>query len=439
MPILRKTINLAVSGNTLIPTDSVTMLSTTDAGVQGENQAVMLHVAVPVDWQTLTVRLRVISESGSYDESVDAVANVIDMPIKQGVAVPGHITVSLLGLQLISAGNYAIRKTADCKSLVIKESKIPIDAIPLLYPQVFEALKSEVQTQTVHTITGSGGALVTRVDNQTVNVNVTGTGGDMLQANYANGTGSANINKVDHAMSADNAVSGWNSLAQTLTFLSAADAPTFTATTSADLRGIISVPMKIKLNQTTDKYFIVTAISATTITLYGGTDYILVSAPVNNVFYSLVKAPFGFPLDPNKWTVSTVNTDVLSQLTPAINQWYNVGSVSLSVPIGAWKLKYSATVQIVHTGTTSGTILTTLSNTNNTKGAEELSSGSQVMGASGGLSIVASIDKSNYINLSSKTAYYLNLQSQIAGADGIYFLGSAYGGATIISATCAYL
>jgi len=207
MPILRKTINLAVSGNTLLPTDSVTALPTTDAGIQGENEAVMLHVAVPTDWQGLTVRLQIISESGSYDESLDAVANVIDMPIRQGVAIPGRLSVSLIGLELIEIGSYAIRKTADCKSLVIQSSKLPINAISLIYPQAFEVLRSEVQTKTIHTITGSGGALVTRVNSQTVNINVTGTGGDMLQANYANGNVN-NINSADVSKAAQSAQVG---------------------------------------------------------------------------------------------------------------------------------------------------------------------------------------------------------------------------------------
>jgi hypothetical protein len=470
MPVLRKTINLTVSGNTLISTDSVTMLSTTDAGVQGENEAVMLHVAVPVDWQTLTVRLRVISESGSYDESLDAVANVIDMPIKQGMTVPGHITVSLLGLQLISTGNYAIRKTADCKSLVIKESKIPIDVIPLLYPQVFEALKSEVQTQTVHTITGAGAAIVSRVGNA-VTVNFQGGGGgDMLQANYANGLGSANTNKVDHAMSADTAPTqvagdnsikiantayvdkgassayagstlesilktGWNGLAQTLTFLSAIDTPTFTATTSADLTGVISVGMRIKLAQTTTKYFIVTAITATTITLYGGTDYSLISAAISNVYYSLVKAPFGFPLDPEKWSVYVLDTSIRTQSNPSTNTYYNIQSLSISVPIGMWNLEFEAQVDISITSTSNLNCSIGLSTSASSFSDLRLKLAIWAYIVSG--DVMSFAQRNKPLSLISKTTYYL---IETTGSSGLYSISLRGDYATtVLRAVCAYL
>lgn len=187
MPVKRKTINLAVSGNALIATDSVTGQPTTDAGIQGEDQAVWFHVAIPSDWQDLFVRLQVIALDGSYDESDYPVANAIDMPIRQGVTVPGRLTVRLKGAD--STG--AIRKTADCKTLRITESAYPNDPIPHDYPNI------------IRHVTGSGGAVVTQTDDNTYNVDVSGTGGDMAKANYANGSGVANLNKVDHSITAD--------------------------------------------------------------------------------------------------------------------------------------------------------------------------------------------------------------------------------------------
>ncbi|HEX3026429.1 MAG TPA: hypothetical protein VHR42_04275, partial [Clostridia bacterium] len=55
----------------------------------------------------------------------------------------------------------------------------------------------------VKNVTGSGAVLVTRNGNN-VNVSVTGAGGgDMLTANYANGSGSSNANSVDRAKYSD--------------------------------------------------------------------------------------------------------------------------------------------------------------------------------------------------------------------------------------------
>jgi hypothetical protein len=187
MPVLRKTINLTVSGNTLLAADSVTSLSTSDAGVQGEDEAVLFHVAVPTDWQDLSVRLKVMSQDGGYDLSDLPVANAISMPLRQGLTMAsGRLTVSLIGST--TAG---VRKSADCKTLIVAASAQEIDPISHIYPYP------------VRHITGSGGALVTQTDNETYNVNVTGTGGDMLQANYAKGTGQANANKTDHSIYSD--------------------------------------------------------------------------------------------------------------------------------------------------------------------------------------------------------------------------------------------
>jgi microcystin-dependent protein len=88
---------------------------------------------------------------------------------------------------------------------MIKSAAVPANAIASLLPLDFEALKEVVDTQVVHSITGSGGALVTKTDDTTVNINVTGAGGDMLQANYASGAGQTNANKIDHALYADSA------------------------------------------------------------------------------------------------------------------------------------------------------------------------------------------------------------------------------------------
>lgn len=87
---------------------------------------------------------------------------------------------------------------------------------------------------------------------------------------------------------------GWIPLTGTFTY-SSADSPTFVITTSVDLTGIVGLGMKIKLTQATTKYFIVTAITNNSITMYGGTDYTLTNSAISNVYYSMLKAPFGFP------------------------------------------------------------------------------------------------------------------------------------------------
>jgi len=93
----------------------------------------------------------------------------------------------------------------------------------------------------------------------------------------------------------DTTDNGWISARATLTYASAS-APTFVCNTSTDLTTRISVGMKIKLTQTTTKYFFVTAITSTTITLYGGTTYSVINATISNVYFSSVQLPYGFPI-----------------------------------------------------------------------------------------------------------------------------------------------
>lgn len=84
---------------------------------------------------------------------------------------------------------------------------------------------------------------------------------------------------------------GWNACNETLTY---ASATTFT-TASAGLAAALSVGDKIKLTQTTAKYFYVTGVSGTTVTVNGGSDYSLANAAITLPFFSKEVSPTGFP------------------------------------------------------------------------------------------------------------------------------------------------
>ena len=83
---------------------------------------------------------------------------------------------------------------------------------------------------------------------------------------------------------------GWFSVDDTWTYASAN-----TVTVPSDATSIYSVGMKIQLTQTTVKYFYVTAVTATTLTLDGGTSYTLTNATISSIYYSIVSNPYGFP------------------------------------------------------------------------------------------------------------------------------------------------
>ena len=131
---------------------------------------------------------------------------------------------------------------------------------------------------------------------------------------------------------------GWIPALGTWTY-SSADAPTYVISVDADMTTTIGVGQRIKLTHAAAvKYFIVTAVGAysggvTLITVYGGTDYTLAATAITLPYYSMVKAPFGFPLDPTKWTQQLVDIADRSTAGPTVSVWYNVRSISISIPI----------------------------------------------------------------------------------------------------------
>lgn len=242
------------------------------------------------------------------------------------------------------------------------------------------------------------------------------------------------LEELDARPSGGGGVSEWNTITATLTYASA-DSPTFVANTSIDLTSVISVGMKLKLTQTTVKYFIVTAITSTTITLYGGTDYTLANATITLPYFSSMKAPFGFPLNPDKWSVIVTDTTLRQQLSPVQNTWYNLGSVNIAIPIGLWIVSFK--VYLYGSRTSSGNVplFVTLSSANNT----ESDSGYTV--ATYGNSMLAKAEQvvlfPRTVSLSSKSTLYFNTKTDTTGMESIANKGEQ--SPTTIKAVCAYL
>lgn len=237
-----------------------------------------------------------------------------------------------------------------------------------------------------------------------------------------------------------NPIDGWVT-AGTFTYASA-DAPTYTITVASGAAAIYNVGDRIKLTNSTVKYFIVTAVADTTLTVYGGTDYTLSGGAITAPFYSHSKSPLGFPLDPSKWTVSLTDTSDRSQATPTTNSYYNLGSLSISLPIGCWDVFVAVPMGV--TTTTSGAVLSTrvaLSDVNNSVSDADLAqfsintSSPQTTGS-----------RQNYVGifirkcgllLAAKTTYYLIATSTENNCASLIFAGTA--SSTRVRAVCAYL
>ena len=231
---------------------------------------------------------------------------------------------------------------------------------------------------------------------------------------------------------------GWTPVTDTWTYASADD-PTYTFTLSAfDATTKYMPGMKIKLTQSTGgtKYAFITKVvfdnPGSTITAYFGTDYNLENEAITAPYYSREKTPFGFPLDPTKWTVITSDTSSRSQESPTDGTWYNLGSISISIPIGVWGVFYKLAIQGAK-ATSTFYLATTLSTANNSQSDTEFTCYS---GGTGDM-LRDSHSTRKTLPVSSKTSYYMNSMSAGSSLDSLYNLNHV--STLIIEAVCAYL
>lgn len=222
---------------------------------------------------------------------------------------------------------------------------------------------------------------------------------------------------------------GWISAEETWAYASA-DAPTFVITVPSGAASKYSVGMKLKLTQTTVKYFIITAVADTTLTVYGGTDYTLANEAITLPYYSMVKSPLGFPVSPAKWTVSLVDDNSRAQASPTQNAWYNLNSSSISVPIGVWNVQFSAITGAQKATDDFLNSYLTLSTANNSASTSAYTSRLE---SALDTYISGSVSKSFVLTLTSKTAYYVNTRTTTASVTNIYRENLQ------LFATCAYL
>lgn len=246
----------------------------------------------------------------------------------------------------------------------------------------------------------------------------------LAQVAVANGfTSIADANITDDREYAAG-IQDWQHVPGTLTY-SSADGHTFVATASADLTGIVPLGARFRCVQAAGVFYgIVTAVASGSITLYGGTDYTLADAAISSSEFSIAKAPVGFNADPAKWTETLKDTNDRTQATPTTGSWYNIGSLSIAIPIGVWDVSWAAGLS-----SASAEMQASLSYANNSESDSDFTAG-----LSAGQTFVG---RRKCIAVTAKMTYYL-IERNETNTQTIGVLGSSLG-PTIVSAICAYL
>ena len=245
---------------------------------------------------------------------------------------------------------------------------------------------------------------------------------------------------------------GWNSAGETWEFVSVDD-PTGIFRVNADVTGKYSAGMRIKFTNATNViYGIITVVGAytggyTSITFLHQIDptdslalVLMANSAITANYYSTQKAPFGFSVNPNSWTVKKTDTTARIQSTPTNDTWYNIGTTNcqLTIPIGLWEVSYVVRVDGGGTSTSLTFPKASLSTSNNSETDSTMTSG-------GGISINITQDfslahlatRSKIISLTTKTLYYLIGKVYSGGTISLQFTNDNIG--MVIKATCAYL
>lgn len=246
------------------------------------------------------------------------------------------------------------------------------------------------------------------------------------------------MNELKRAFN-DQVAQGWykTGISPTFTY-SSWDSTTYTGVINSnlDLTPYLSVGMKVKFTQSsTIKYAFITAITSTQLTLFLGTDYSLNNSAISNSYYSMLKTPYGFPMNPDKWSVSFTGTKNLATANPVNGTIYNQTSDVVNLPIGVWEIKYKCSPSGY---IANGTSIYSIYSWSTSKTAETLPESTFVLVSEGptGLKSNASTFDCNIskpIVLTTKTPYYFIYNTLSTGVNSI---GR---GSLFLTATCVYL
>lgn len=249
------------------------------------------------------------------------------------------------------------------------------------------------------------------------------------------------ITTIDTALS-----SGWKSVSQTWTYASA-DAPVYQVYVSGNVTANADYKLGNKIKCTISsvvKYGFIVKVGAydggnnrTPVDIYCGTDYTMSNSAISAVYISKVKSPDGFPMSPDKWTVTLSDTTNRSQASPTNGSYYNLGSLSISCPIGAW----NASMSCVIAGRATNTVyaLFGLSTSTGSISETEMSGSlySYVSTASAVVETNVPFYKTKLISVTSKTTYYVVVKALVASMASIYI--SNADAPLTVKLVCAYL
>ena len=247
-------------------------------------------------------------------------------------------------------------------------------------------------------------------------------------------------------------VDGWISANETWTYVSVDD-PTGVIKVNADVTSKYSVGMRLKMtNNSNVIYGIITKMGTyggdsagyTYITFLHEIDpsdslalHLMANSAITLNYYSTQKAPFGFPLQSDKWTY--VNVSPIGQYFNGGTKdtWLNGDQQQITIPIGFWNICFQGHFKSADNQASQANSQITLSTSNNSESDHKFTAIQQGYGAYSmitSLAVLAStFSKQRQLSLTSKTTYYVNNYEY---SDGMIAFGCSD---VYIICVCAYL
>lgn len=127
-------------------------------------------------------------------------------------------------------------------------------------------------------------------------------------------------------------VDGWTPVSDAWAYASAT-----TITVPAGAAALYVVGDKVKLTQTTVKYFYIITVANTLLTVTGGSDFTVANAAISAISYSHQSAPVGYPdkfaCAAPTWDTNTVDNGTGGQQPTAGEQYFSIDNHSLSLTV----------------------------------------------------------------------------------------------------------
>ena len=162
------------------------------------------------------------------------------------------------------------------------------------------------------------------------------------------------------------------------------------------------------------KHFIITGVNYpltnTTLKLYGGTDHDLANSAIIEPYFSMAKAPYGFPLDEAKWWVESLVTADSSQASPVAGGPGIIrAALWRSLLVAGGRVEYAAELEVTRAAAGALDVFATLSTDANSEVNKEATTKISI---SSGISMRGSVSHCGYLlDLAAKATYYLNCKT----------------------------